>query len=120
MALCMLVCVCVCVCVCEQAARRLTISGAEGDNAKHINGLYEPVDEGRGVAYRKREDSDMWLEWYAPAKRWIVRSTRSRGTISGWASLVCDPPRLPTDPRGAKWQVDVNGKFVEQPGVKCV
>ena len=118
MALCMLVCVCVC--VCEQAARRLTISGAEGHNATLINGSYEPVDEGRGVAYQKREDSDVWLEWHAPSKKWWVRPTRGRGTSSGWASLLCDPPRLPTDPRGAKWRVIVNGKFVEQPGVKCV
>ena len=118
MALCMLVCVCVC--VCEQAARRLIISGAEGDQAKYINGSYEPVDEGRGVAYQKREDSDMWLERHAPYKKWIVTDTEGRGTRSGWATLLCDPPRLPTDPRGAKWRVVVNGKLVEQPGVKCV
>ena len=98
----------------------MTISGAEGDCAKRINGSYEPVDEGRGVAYQQREDSDMWLEWHAPSKQWYVRSTSDRGTDIGCAYLVCDPPRLPTDPRGAKWQVYVNGKWVEQAGVKCV
>ena len=109
-----------CLCVCEQAARALTISGAEGDNATRINGTYEPVDEGRGVAYQKREDPDVWLEWYAPNKEWFVRPTSDRGTDIGYASLPCDSLRLPTDPRGAKWRVLVNGKWVEQPGVKCV
>ncbi len=106
--------------MCEQAARRLTISGAEGDNARWINGTYVPVDEGRGVAYRQAEDPDWWLEWYAPTKKWMVRTTEYRGTGSGWASLLCNPPRLPTDPRGAKWQVFVNGVWVEQAAVKCV
>jgi hypothetical protein len=108
------------VCVCEQAARRLTISGAEGNNARRINGTYVPVDEGRGVAYRQAEDPDMWLEWHAPDKKWIVRAARRRGTDRGWAYLLCDPPRLPTDPRGAKWQVAINGMYVEQAAVKCV
>ena len=107
-------------CVFEQAARRLTISGAEGNCARRINGTYVPVDEGRGVAYRQAEDPGMWLEWHAPTKKWKVRSTEARGTSTGKASLLCDPPRLPTDPRGAKWQVVVNGVFVEQAAVKCV
>ncbi len=98
----------------------MTISGAKGDNATLINGTYEPVDEGRGVAYRQAEDPNVWLEWYAPTKKWYVRPTRDRGTSRGMAYLLCDPPRLPTDPRGAKWQVYVNGVFVEQVAVKCV
>ena len=98
----------------------MTISGAEGDNATLVNGTYEPVDEGRGVAYQKMGDPDEWLEWHAPYKKWYVRPTRDRGTANRWAALLCDPPRLPTDPRGAKWQVVVNGEFVEQAGVKCV
>ena len=116
----MCVCVCVCVCVCEQAARRLTISGAEGDQARHINGTYVPVDEGRGVAYRQAEDPGMWLEWHAPTKKWKVRSTEARGTSTGMASLVCDPPRLPTDPRGAKWRVGDGQTWHEQASIKCV
>ncbi len=102
----------------------MTISGAEGNFARRINGTYVPVDEGRGVAYRQAEDPDWWLEWYAPTKKWYVTTTEVRGTSGGWAYLLCDPPRLPTDPRGAKWQVDFgtygNADWRESPGVKCV
>lgn len=100
-------------------AKTISISGATGSFADIVNGTYDPVDEGKGIVYRKRGDPDKWLEWYG---LWMVRDTQHRGTDWRWASLSSDPVSLPTDTRGDKWQVydGTAGVFVEQPVVVVV
>ena len=111
-------CACKYLSVFDQVAGMVRILGAEGGSARLINGTYEPVDEGAGIVYRQRGNPYMWLEWYAPYKWWIVTDTEGRGTSAGYATLHCGSLRLPSDPRGAKWEVlHAVGDWREQPGV---
>ncbi len=67
--------------------------------------------------YRKRGDGDKWLEYWAPTKKWMVRTTAKRGTNMCWASLLSDPPGLPKDTRGAVWEVHDGSEWGDQCGV---
>ena len=97
----------------------MRISGAEGKNAWRVNGVFDPVEgvsEGMPV-YRKRDDADLWLEYYAPRRQWIVTDTEDRGTGAGSAWLSSDPPRLPEHTLGSVWEVADGDDIVDQPSV---
>ncbi len=66
------------------------IGGATGFVADIVNGVYEPTSEhccGMTV-YRKRDDSDKWLEYSNAADRWSILDTQHRGQVWGWAHLT--------------------------------
>ena len=97
----------------------MRISGAEGPQAWRVNGVFDPVEgvsEGMPV-YRKRDDAEWWLEYYAPSRQWVVTSTEGRGTGAGCALLRSDPPRLPDHALGSVWEVLDGDDFVDQPSV---
>ena len=97
----------------------MRISGAEGKNAWQFNGVFDPVEgvsEGMTV-YRKRDDADRWLEYYAPRRQWVVTYTEVRGTGLSSAWLISDPPRLPDHTLGSVWQVFDGTKIVDQQSV---
>ena len=103
----------------------ITIAGAQGRNAGIINGNYDPTEESTGdmPVYAKR-GGGVWLEYWAPTKRWIVRTTEFRGTDKGQAKLLhpdwartTDLPRLPHLAKGV-WNVTVAaGTYEDQPSV---
>ncbi len=97
----------------------MRISGAEGENAWLVNGVFDPVEGGsEGMpVYCKRDNADEWLEYYAPRREWVVTSTEGRGTGAACAWLSSDPPRLPDHTLGSVWQVWDGDEFVDQPSV---
>ena len=97
----------------------MRISGARGVNVSSVNGTYDPEEgltEGMPV-YRKRDDADWWLQYYAPRREWVVTITEVRGTGVGTALLRSDPPRLPDHTLGSVWQVSDGEDIVDQPSV---
>ena len=97
----------------------MRISGAEGRKVWRLNGVFDPVEgvsEGMPV-YRKRDDADRWLEYYAPRRQWVVTSTKGKGTGVGGAFLRSDPPRLPDHTLGSVWQVLDDDDYVDQSNV---
>jgi len=53
------------------------LSGAAGTSAVYVNGEYVTTDDeanGRPL-YRKRDDSDILIEYWAPLEEWQVTST---------------------------------------------
>jgi hypothetical protein len=73
-----------------QVLRDVHISGATGVFADFVNGIFEPTLEhccGMSV-YRKRNDSDIWLEYSSEAARWTILDTAHRGQVWGWAYLT--------------------------------
>ena len=95
----------------------MRIWGVKGENAWLVNGVFDPVEgvsEGMPV-YRKRDNADMWLEYFS--KRWMIKPTRCRGTGTCWARLLCDPPRLPEHTLGSVWQLWDHYDSVDQPSV---
>ena len=107
----------------EEAARVLKgsddviISGATGQKAGIINGIYKPTDElcGNVTVYVKEGDDDMCLEHHAAKKQWQVKSIGDKRTGFSWAFCAVPVKCLPEDcPRG-KWLVDNgNGKWGPQ------
>ena len=99
----------------------MRISGAEGEDAWQVKGVFDPVEgvsQGMPV-YRKRDDADEWLEYYAPKREWVVTSTEGRGTGAGCAFLRSDPARLPDHTLGSVWRVLDGDDFVDQPSVSA-
>ena len=63
------------------AATAIDIRGAKGPNAVTINGVYEPTEEmcSGWPVYRKRTDSNKWLEFFdANARAFMLEAERSR------------------------------------------
>ena len=107
--------------VADDNARAATVlvSGATGDWAGAINGLFAPTQEkgldGR-VVYGKCGDGSMCMEHYAG--EWQVRAVSDKGKnasfayVTGGCALEACTSRV--------WRVD-NGKwFYDQPSIKAV
>jgi hypothetical protein len=74
--------------------------GATGSAAASINGIFDPTSppewHAGHLTYRKRDDQDIWLEYYGAKKQWIVRTTKDKGTDKG---LACIASELRVDQR---------------------
>ncbi len=71
----------------------MQLIGATGSNAAKINGIFDPTSppelhDGH-LTYRKRDDQDMWLQYYEATKRWYVTTTSGKGKEkgNGWAFI---------------------------------
>jgi len=102
------------------ATYAVRISGATGDNAWRVNGVYEVTDEvSGGMPVYKKQGGDMWLEYHVSNGRWMSRSTLYKGQANDacLAHVHCDVGVLPDKaPRGA-WHVWVNNAFEAQASV---
>ena len=97
----------------------MCIEGATGSNARNINGVFEPTTEmcdGLTV-FRKKGNSDVWLEFNRSVMDWFVRPTSSRGTSKGWAYVKVDSVCLPHESPAGRWQIWLGDKFELQPNV---
>ena len=96
------------------------ISGATGDNAWRVNGVYEVTDEvSGGMPVYKKQGAEMWLEYHVSLGQWLSRLTKDKGQANfyRYAYVACDVGVLPDNaPRGA-WYVWVNNAFKAQASV---
>jgi hypothetical protein len=68
--------------------------GATGSAAAIINGIFDPTSppehhDGH-LTYRKRDNQDIWLEYYGATKHWSVKTTKSKGTDKGYAWIASE------------------------------
>ncbi len=67
----------------------MQLIGATGSNAANINGIFDPTSPPEShdghLTYRKRDDKDVWLEYYGATKRWIITTTEYKGEDKGFA-----------------------------------
>lgn len=91
----------------------ISIDGATGSNATHINGIFEPTDEicDGQPAYQKKGNETVWLEFYRESNYWFVRSTANRGTNKGWAYCTANGPCLPHTRPASTWKVYNGSQF---------
>ena len=96
------------------------ISGAIGDWAASINGVFEPTQEkgldGR-VLYAKRGDASMCIEHIAGL--WQVKYVSNKGKNNSHAHVAggCAPEACAS----RQWRVSLDGKsWSDAPGVKMV
>jgi len=102
------------------ATYAVRISGARGNYAWYVNGLYEVTDEvSGGKPVYKKQGAEMWLEYHVSRGEWMSRPTYCKGQASNacYAYVDCDVGVLPDKaPRGA-WHVWVNRSLKAQASV---
>jgi len=103
------------------ATYAVRISGATGDKADRVNGLFEVTDKISGgmPVYKKHGANNWLLEYHISNLLWILRSTTINGQAESacTAKVACAIGLLPDKaPRGA-WQVLVNGAHAAQASV---
>eukprot|EP01039_Chlorochromonas_danica_P010145 gene10145-11228_t len=83
-------------------ATPVKISGATGPSGPSINGIYEPTDEicGGWPVYRKKDDSEKWLEYIVASNEWYVKPSADKGKPEGWMCITSDPPTRPELTKG--------------------
>ncbi len=83
-------------------ATPVRISGATGPSGPSINGIYEPTEEicGGWPVYRKKDDSEKWLEYIVASNEWYVKPTADKGKPEGWMCISSDPPTRPELTKG--------------------
>ncbi len=88
------------------ATRAVSVTGATGESAAHVNGMYDPTEEvvDGATAYRKRGDPGRWLQYNAASKDWNFQPTANRGPSIAYAYVACDPLRLPDQCEGLVWK----------------
>eukprot|EP01051_Picozoa_sp_SAG22_P014665 SAG22_NODE_1813_length_3512_cov_103.505703_1_plen_792_part_10 len=98
----------------SDAAQQVMIGGATGPNADKVNGRYEFVDR---EVYRKVGDPGKWL-FVNKTGEWYVGNTAEKDARktkpAGRAYQVAAAGGLPPAAGAVKWQVAVDGAFVEQ------
>ena len=105
-----------------RAAVPVEISGAKGDRAMRINGVFERTRERRRgcVVYRKRGDDDAWL--CMTQSGWIMQDAESKAAdneVGFFGSFSEDEQALAPSPLGvpsACWEVFNNGVWENQGG----
>lgn len=106
-------------------ATPVRISGATGPSGPSINGIYEPTDEicGGWPVYRKKDDSEKWLEYIVASHEWYVKPTADKGKPEGWMCISSDPPTRPELTKGVcdvwdgeKWMSQSTVKITPLPG----
>ncbi len=105
------------------ALPNLFISGATGNWAHYINGIWDRSGElisGMPV-YIQRGQPNQFLEYYAPNNQWIVRSLAHRNdNRGGYDAYVSCAAGLTLERCANIWGVIANGVFVDQLSVKVV
>jgi hypothetical protein len=103
------------------AAVAIDIRGAKGPNAVTINGVYEPTEEycNNWPVYRKRGDTNKWLEFFDASSKWYIKATTDKGRARGWMRLTSSPPCLPEQCK-ATCEVWDGSKWTSQPSVSIV
>ena len=91
-----------------KCSRHVRITGATGDCAGRINGVYKPTEEmcGNVTVYAKvGEDCNTWLVYIATTKSWNVQVTEHKGT--GRNTAFCRVPAkcLPQSCPMSQWRV---------------
>jgi hypothetical protein len=83
-------------------ATPVKITGATGPSGPSINGIYEPTDEicGGWPVYRKKDDSEKWLEYIVASNEWYVKPTADKGKPEGWMCITSDPATRPELTKG--------------------
>ena len=99
----------------------IEIRGAKGPNAVTINGVYEPTDEicNDWPVYRKRNDSNKWLEFFDASSKWYIKATTDKGRARGWMRLTSNPTTRPELCK-ATCEVWDGSKWTSQPSVSIV
>jgi hypothetical protein len=96
------------------------IRGAIGPNCNTVNGIYDPCESCDGMpVYQKRGDGDKWMEYISSVRKWLVKSTKDKGTDKGWAYIVNKDPNLPELSKGI-WNITDGKGWVAQPQVKLL
>ena len=97
------------------------ISGASGNNASFINGIYDPVDElccGQCV-YIKRCDAAICIHFWDKTGRWYVTETANKGLNDNSRAKLRHQSSLDTACSLNTWEVVVNKVWTAQPDVRC-
>jgi hypothetical protein len=97
------------------------ISGATGNNAFFVNGVYDEVDEtscGQRV-YIKRSNPTTCIHFCDQTGQWIVTETENRGTSFRGKALLSHSGSLHTAASLNNWEVMVNNTWAVQPDVRC-
>lgn len=83
-------------------ATPVKISGATGPSGPSINGIYEPTEEicGGWPVYRKKDDTEKWLEYIVASNEWYVKPTADKSKPEGWMCITSDPPTRPELTKG--------------------
>ena len=92
------------------------ITGATGQYSNYVNGAYKPTDELSGdmPVYVKVGNSDLWLEYYAATKSWMVKSAEHKRKNQCWAFCSVPEKCLPPECLAGKWELHDGSKWVPQ------
>jgi hypothetical protein len=106
-------------------ASPVRIQGATGPSGPSINGIYEPTDEicGGWPVYKKREDTEKWLEYIVATNEWYVKPTSDKGKAEGWMCIASEPPSRPELSKGTtdvwdgeRWTTQTTVEIIVLPG----
>jgi len=92
----------------ETARHAVRISGATGNNAALVNGLFELTGEiSGGMPVYKKQGDEQWLEYFVSTCRWMSRSTARKGQTNNscHAYVDCAICVLPDEAPTGAWQV---------------
>ena len=97
------------------AGRSVCISGATGNRAGYVNGIYDATDggtkDGVVVVYEKRGDPSRILEWCYG--EWQAKSISNIEEHICWAKVPCSPYQSPENCTGV-WSVLVRFEFFDE------
>ena len=106
-------------------ASPVRIQGATGPSGPSINGIYEPTDEicGGWPVYKKRDDTEKWLEYIVATNEWYVKPTSDKGKAEGWMCIASEPPSRPELSKGTtdvwdgeRWTTQTTVEIIVLPG----
>ena len=98
----------------------MRISGATGDNAGRVNGVYEVTDEvSGGMPVYKKQGAEQWLEYHVSTSSWMSRSTARKGQsrLACHAYVDCAMGVLPDNAPTGAWHVFTSGAWEVQTSV---
>ena len=99
--------------------QHVRITGATGDCAGLVNGVYKPTEELRDNAtvYVRADDDDVLLECRATTKQWQVKPAAGIGGGTVYAYCVVPAKGVPESCPASQWQIYDDGKFGPQRAV---
>jgi hypothetical protein len=67
------------------------VSGAAGNVAPQVNGIFDPTDEicNGWVRYKKRGGQDCWMEYMESKGQWHIKPAASKNSTNAWAYASC-------------------------------
>ena len=99
------------------------VSGATGQHAASINGVYRPV-AGEGVGGKpvyKKDGADVWIEYWPGREQWQLKPGSDKGRESAYMhSLGNQKEAGVVEEVTAGWNVADGNSFSEQAGVRVV